>query len=347
MTLPWLQTVEFEFTERLKTGRLPHALLLSGPSDTGKVALATDFAASLLCQENQYPACGKCRSCQLLEGGAHPDGHVITFEENPRTGELRKELVINQVRKLISSMFLTNSISKRKVALIYPVEAMNSNSANALLKTLEEPPGEAALILVSHDTARLPATIRSRCQNLQVRSPDSTVVSEWLCSDTGVDRPDAEAALLAAAGSPLKARRMLSDGSTDQYQLVLSTLDGLRTGHIKPAGAMAALNDVDPELLWSWISLLSAADLKRVINKPRVAKEVSLLQSRADSNRKILSSPVRKDFLLQDWLIQWNHGTTRDSLTVHQRQERTLQVLHAVCIRWRPICTQHQTLQFG
>lgn len=306
MTFPWLKAVEIEFSERLKTDRLPHALLLSGPRDTGKVALATDFTASLLCQEKQYPACGKCRSCQLLEGGAHPDGHVITFEENPRTGELRKELVIGQVRKLISSMFLTNSFSDRKVALIYPVEAMNTSSANALLKTLEEPPGEAALILVSHDTARLPATIRSRCQNLQVRSPDSAVALEWLCNEAGVGRPEAEAALLAAGGSPLRARRMLSDGSTDQYQLVLSTLEGLRTGHIEPAGAMAALSDVDPELLWSWISLLSAADLKRVISHPSTAKEVSLLQSRADNNRKFLSSPVRKDFLLQDWLIQWS-----------------------------------------
>lgn len=306
MNYPWLESVDAEFKERLAAGRLPHALLLAGPRDTGKIELATAFAASLLCLENQYPACGECRSCQLFTSGAHPDCHVITFEEHPKTGVLRKELVIDQVRKLISSMQLTNTISERKVALIYPVEAMNISTANALLKTLEEPPGEAALVLVSHDTARLPATIRSRCQNLQVRSPEFALALEWLCNDTGTDRTEAEAALLAAAGSPLKARTMVLEGSTGQYRLVMSTLQDLRSGKSNPAAAMAALAEVDPELLWSWISLLTAAELKRVIGDPNTAKQVSLLQSRADTNRKFLSSPVRKDFLLQDWLIQWS-----------------------------------------
>ena len=69
---------------------------------------------------------------------------------------------------------------------------------------------------------------------------------------------------------------------------------------------MAALKDVDPDLLWSWLSLLSAAEVKRVITDPAAAKSVSLLQSNADRNRKFLPTPVRKDFLLQDWLIQWS-----------------------------------------
>ena len=305
MIYPWLEAADAEFSERLRNDRLPHALLLSGPRDTGKVALARSFMASLLCQENQHPACGACRSCQLLNSGAHPDGHTITFEEHPKTGDLRKELVIGQVRKLISALQLTNTFSTRKAALIYPVEAMNRHTANALLKTLEEPPGETVLILVSHDTARLPATIRSRCQNLQVRPAGAAEALEWLCNAGAVDRPEAETALQSAAGSPLKALRMLRDGSADQYRLVTATLRDLRSGRGSPGAAMAALADLEPELLWSWISLLAAGELKSVIASSAASRALSLLQSEADKNRMLVPTPVRKDFLLQDWLIQW------------------------------------------
>ena len=311
MIYPWLEAVDAEFSDRLHNDRLPHALLLSGPRDTGKVALASGFIASLLCQENQHPACGSCRSCQLLNSGAHPDGHTITFEEHPKKpGELRKELVIGQVRSLISALHLTNTFSKRKAALIYPLEDMNTYAVNALLKTLEEPPGETVLILVSHDPARLPATIRSRCQNLHVRPPDLAGALEWLCHASAVSRPEAEAALQSAAGSPLKALRMLRDGSADQYRQVTSALNDLRLGGMSPGAAMAALVDVEPELLWSWISLLAAGELKNAIADPAVSRALSLLQSEADRNRKLMPTPVRKDFLLQDWLIQWSRIRT-------------------------------------
>jgi len=305
---PWLKAVDAEFSERLKNGRLPHALLLSGPRFTGKTVLATGFIASLLCQENQHPACGSCRSCQLLKSGAHPDRHTITFEEHPRTGELRKELVIDQVRRLISSLYLTNTISSRKAALIYPVEAMNTHTANALLKTLEEPPGETSLVLVSHDPARLPATIRSRCQNLHVRPPGFASALEWLCEETGTSPPEAEAALRASAGSPLKAVKMLQDGSIDQYRLVVATLKDIRAGRVSTGSAIASLAEIEPELLWSWVSLLAAEELKSLIADPLAARALSRLQAGADRNRALLPTPVRKDLLLQDWLIQWSRS---------------------------------------
>ncbi|MBT8048889.1 MAG: DNA polymerase III subunit delta' [Xanthomonadales bacterium] len=309
MTYPWTRAIEEEFAERLREGRLPHAILLSGPHETGKTEAATGFVASILCLEDQYPACGACRSCQLLASGAHPDRHTVTFEPHPRTGDLRKEIVIDQVRKLIASLNLTNTISRRKAALIHPVEAMNRSAANALLKTLEEPPGDTVLILVAHDTGRLPATIRSRCQNLLVRTPDTNNSIDWLCSSVDTDADEAEAALAAAAGSPLKAARMIQDGSLETYRLVVSTLRELRAQQIQPGAAMASLADADPELLWSWISLHAATEVRNTIHRPAIAKSLSQLQSLADRNRKLLPTPVRKDFLLQDWLIQWSRLT--------------------------------------
>lgn len=305
MIFPWLEAVEAEFRDRLEQARLPHALLLSGPGGTGKSLLAESFTAGILCLEEGYPACGNCRSCQLLDTGAHPDRQVITFEEHPKTGELRKEIVVDQVRRLIASLNLTNTISHRKAALIHPVEAMNTNSANALLKTLEEPPGDSVLVLVSHDVARLPATIRSRCQNLYVRPPDPSTVLDWLCSEYDFDPVESKAALQAAAGSPLVARDMIKNGTTDQYRLLIATLNDLGSGKMNSGAAMAALGDIEPDSLWSWISLFTAGRIKTGGHPREMAAQLSILQSAADKNRKLVATPVRKDFLLQDWLIQW------------------------------------------
>jgi DNA polymerase-3 subunit delta' len=303
---PWLEAANAEFAERFADDRLPHAVLLSGPMDTGKTDLATGFIASVLCLENQHPACGTCRSCQLLKSGAHPDRHTITFENHPRKpGEFRKELVIDQIRRLITSLSLTNTISRRKATLIHPVDALTISAANGLLKTLEEPRGETVLILVAHNTGRLPATIRSRCQNLVVRPSGSKGAIDWLCAAANIGPDEAESALQAAAGSPLKAARMIKDGSIEQHQKVRQVLDDLRSARINPGSAVGVLAEIDPELLWSWISLLAADAVKVGIDLRPDAARLSRLQSLADRNRRLLPTPVRKDFLLQDWLIQW------------------------------------------
>lgn len=306
MTYPWLKAVDAEFAERFAEDRLPHALLLSGPRETGKTGLATGFVASILCLENTHPACGTCRSCQLLKSGAHPDRVAITFEPHPKKpNELRKEVVVPQIRELIRLLSLTNTISRRKAALIYPAEAMNISAANSLLKTLEEPRGETVLILVSHDTGRLPATIRSRCQNLLVRPADSGEAVDWLCAEANIDATEAEHALAAAAGSPLRAARMIEDGSIAHHRKVRAVLGDLRSAKVSPGPAVAALSEVEPELLWSWMSLLAAAEVKGAMDRPAVAAGLARLQTLADRNRRLLPTPVRKDFLLQDWLIQW------------------------------------------
>jgi DNA polymerase-3 subunit delta' len=303
MKLPWLESVETEFAERIGSGRLAHALLLSGPAGTGKRQLAQAWVAALLCLENRVPACGRCRSCQLLQSGAHPDYRYITFEINENNGNLRTELVIGQVRSLIGSLQLTTTISPRKVAMIWPAEALNRNAANALLKTLEEPPGNTVILLVSDDPGRLTATIRSRCQNLQVRPPERAVALDWLLAAGEHDATEAEIALAAAAGSPLKAREMLEEGATGQYHQLRTTLAGMQRG--ASGAALGELAGIDPERLWTWLSLCAAEKVRRQLDDRESAKRFSELQRQADRNRFLLPSAVRKDFLLQDWLIQW------------------------------------------
>jgi DNA polymerase-3 subunit delta' len=306
VSYPWLEPVEAELAERLQGGRVAHAFLVCGPAGTGKRDLAGRFMASLLCLESRYPACGTCRSCSLLRTGAHPDGHVVTFEQHPKKDELRTEIVVEQVRRLIDALQLTNTISRRKAALIFPVEAMNRSAANSLLKTLEEPPGDATLLLVSHQPSRLPATIRSRCQALHVRLPDSSTAQSWLAQAAGAGTDEAATALEAAAGSPLIALRMLQEGATRAYQTLDDTLDALRAGRCEPAAAMAAVAQTDPQLLWSWLSLRAARETRHYLDRPGLARCFAGLQQEADRNRRLLPTPVRKDLLLQDWLIQWS-----------------------------------------
>ena len=306
MSYPWLQAVESEFAARLATGRSAHAYLLAGPLGTGKVELGRSFLAGLLCLEERYPACGNCRSCQLLKSGAHPEGQVVSFEPHPRKqDELRTEIVVDQVRRLTASLQLTNTISRRKAAVLHPAEAMTIAAANALLKTLEEPPGDAALVLVSHQPSRLPATIRSRCQALNVRLPERATALQWLRGQDGADLGDAEAALEAAAGSPLVALRMLREGEVAAWHRLRETLQALRTGRSQPAAALGQLADVDPALLWTWLSLAAAAGLRESLAAPAAARHYAALQLEADRSRRLLPTPVRKDLLLQDWLIQW------------------------------------------
>jgi DNA polymerase-3 subunit delta' len=305
VSYPWLQDVEEDFARRLERGRLGHALLLSGPEGLGKLELARGFMAALLCLEGRYPACGACRSCQLLRGGAHPDGHVLTFETRKNSDVLATVLTVDQVRALIGALQLTRTVSRCNVALLYPADAMNASAANALLKTLEEPLGEVFLLLVTSRPARLPATIRSRCQALQLRLPEAGTALDWLTTTVGSSPAEAEVALAASAGRPLIARRLIEEQGTRQYQRVNEVLDAVQAGRCEPAAALAEFAELDAEWLWSWLSLRAARETLAGLQAPARARRATLLQREADRNRSLLPTPVRRDLLLWDWLVQW------------------------------------------
>jgi len=319
---PWLNEARQEFQQRLENGRLAHAFLLCGPRGLGKLDLAREMVAALLCQKQAQRACGVCRSCRLIVSGAHPDFRSLTFELNFKTDKMRTELIIDQVRELNASMQLTHTVSPRKVALIFPAEAMNRNTSNALLKTLEEPPGDAVLLLVSHDPSRLPATIRSRCQTIHVRLPSTELALRWLVESQGADVVMAGIALRASAGSPVLAQRMLAHECLQQFRAIEASLERIRTDEAAVGELLEQWAGLDQETLWNWLSLISAQRLRDCYGAAedcapaggamangsgamRHARKILRLQSLADQNRRALATPLRKDLLLRDWLIQW------------------------------------------
>ena len=210
--LPWNETV----LESLRRESLPHALLIHGARGVGKLALAERAAQLVLCEAvvAARKPCGECAACRWFLAGNHPDFRRLEPEalapqaeaeegEAPaRRGKPSLEIKVDQVRELADFLHLGSHRGGRRIALVHPAEEMNPNAANALLKGLEEPPGGAMFLLVSHRPASLPATIRSRCVALPVAVPPRETALQWL-SAQGVG--DAGRWLAYAGGAPLRA----------------------------------------------------------------------------------------------------------------------------------------------
>jgi DNA polymerase-3 subunit delta' len=185
----------------------PHALLVHGPRGIGKHALALGFAQALLCESPRSDglACGECPGCRYAEAGQHPDlMRLELLVIDPEDGTLASvdTIAIDRVRALTEFVQLTSHRQRAKVAVIAPAERMNAAAANALLKTLEEPPAGTFLILVADQPGRLPPTILSRCRRLAAPLPTHEEARAWLAGQ-GVAAP--ELALAQAAGAPLFA----------------------------------------------------------------------------------------------------------------------------------------------
>ena len=202
---PWQQDAWHSLVRRHRTAGLPHALLVTGSAGIGKHELSLNVARWLLCQNPADDACGQCHSCQLWAAGSHPDFMLCQPEENS------KQIRIDNVRKVNELVFQTPQISQCQVVILRPAEVMNVNAANALLKTLEEPPGESFILLETERFGSVLPTIRSRCQRVNLGLPSREDSISWLQSQ-GVSVMDAETALVRNAGGPVAASEWLASG---------------------------------------------------------------------------------------------------------------------------------------
>jgi DNA polymerase-3 subunit delta' len=185
----------------------PHALLIHGPRGIGKHALALYFAQALLCEAASTDGlpCGECAGCRYAVAGQHPDLmrlELVTIAPDDGTLEWVDTISIDRVRGLTEFVHLTSHRQRAKVGVISPAERMNTAAANALLKTLEEPPDNTYLILVSDEPGRLMPTVLSRCRRLAAPVPTPADARVWLVAQ-GVGTP--EEAMAQAAGAPLLA----------------------------------------------------------------------------------------------------------------------------------------------
>src|SRR3954471_2464877 len=209
---PWLMPAWSMLAEDLRAGRLHHALLFVGARGYGKRALANALAVSALCTRRAADgsACGTCRGCVLFAAGSHPDLVRVTFELRDSDGKLRTEIIVDQMRALGQRLAMSTQFGGWQIAIVDPADAMNPNAANALLKTLEEPSSDTAIMLIADDPSRLPATIRSRCRRIEADMPTRDEALAWL-SEQGIGADLAVSTLDASMGNPGLAQAWIAD----------------------------------------------------------------------------------------------------------------------------------------
>jgi DNA polymerase-3 subunit delta' len=188
----------------------------------GKTTLAQALAAALLCQNEAATPCGDCRACRLVTSGNHPDLHIV---ESERIGG---SLKIEQVRDLQRPLSLTPVEGRRRVAILCRFEEATISAANALLKTLEEPPAYVVLVVLATDADRLLPTIVSRCQQVALRPLPVATVEQALIKRWGAEAERAKLLAHLSGGRLGWAVRALKDGTTLQHRAQrLGDLDSL------------------------------------------------------------------------------------------------------------------------
>ncbi|MDE2050524.1 MAG: DNA polymerase III subunit delta' [Gammaproteobacteria bacterium] len=198
MTPGWLGPQIARLRGAYASGRLSHALLIHEAPGAGGEWLAAWAARLVLCSSPPEAApCERCAACRRAAQEQHPDLMFV------RPLEASTQIRIEQVRELAQELTLTAHQGGYKVGILTPADSMNRFAANALLKTLEEPPQGTLLLLVASQPSRLPATILSRCQRVQVRAPERAQAIAWLEATRGSG--DWEKVLTVLGTAPMTA----------------------------------------------------------------------------------------------------------------------------------------------
>lgn len=217
-------TVLDQLWSALRAEEAHHAYLFEGPKGVGKRTVAERYAMAANCERDGERPCGTCRSCHTIASGAHPD--VIRLEPPP--DRATRIIPVKDVREVIRKSGYHRYGGRRRVVIIDPAEAMQPAAANALLKTLEEPPeGTGFILIASHASALLP-TIVSRCQRVRFGPVPMGPLAAWL-GDRG-HRTVAEQAAALSLGCPGRALALAEGGLKRRLKLRDQVLDALAGG---------------------------------------------------------------------------------------------------------------------
>jgi DNA polymerase III subunit delta' len=236
--------------------RLAHAYLFHGEEAIGKRTTALAFAQALLCERTasdvELDSCGQCRSCHQTGVRTHPDYFVVEPDRELATPQIK----IEQIRDIEHQIMYRPLAGDRKVCMIDDADRLTIGAANALLKTLEEPPDHSLFLLITSRPASLPATIRSRCQALRFATPARTDVEAALILKR--EMPPADARFLAMISDGRLGEALSTDLTTvrsQQQELVeLVSPNFLRSvTNVLTAAESLAKADRAPETL-SWIA---------------------------------------------------------------------------------------------
>jgi len=329
----WHQRHHEQLARRaLSSQKLPHALLLQGAAGIGKRAFASALAQGLLCEKPSAPlmACGICEACHWLETASHPDYRLLQPESaeameddaEPADKKKKRDISVAQIRSLEDFIHMSAHRGGAKVVVIQPAEAMNVNAANALLKSLEEPPPETYFVLVSDRPHLLLATIRSRCQQIALAPPALKEATAWL-SKNGASKP--ELALAQAGGAPVLAAEL----DNDEYWVNRKQfLDGLSSRAFDPL-ALAEKFATHPVPQWiGWLQrwtydLASLCFGQRVRYNPDFSDALTLTAGKSSGLdmlrfhrelvrfQRVVNHPLNARLLIEDWMLRYGQLVRR------------------------------------
>ncbi|MGM0451461.1 MAG: DNA polymerase III subunit delta' [Pseudomonadota bacterium] len=318
---PWQLDAYARLAHRLEQQQFPHALMLLGPAGVGKRQLAVALASLLLCEapvasDHGAVACGECKQCRLLSGEGHPDARRLMPTDQSRY------IRIHQVRALGGFVMESPQVARRKVAILERADQLNLNSANALLKTLEEPPADTFLLVLQREGQPVLPTIRSRCQILRVEAPPTEQARAWLAGQRSEEGAALDQALRWAGGAPIEARRLLDENRPGQRAECLKALQQALKSEItsadavKPFMAMPLTEALD--LLQGWALDLAragadpasiadgeAAPMLRFLAGRRHPSELQAVHEAVMEVRRGLDYNVNPELELIGLLEQW------------------------------------------
>ncbi|MBN4050634.1 DNA polymerase III subunit delta' [Gammaproteobacteria bacterium AH-315-M22] len=331
MRLPWHETLWQQLEQSLQQQRLAHAYLIQGPAGVGKSHFAINLAKALLCEQDTVEtqktlkACGQCKSCHLFTVGSHPDYRLLASEEGKAIG-------VDVIRDTSAFFSLTRQYGRYQIAMISDAERMTIAAANALLKTLEEPPAGAILLLISEQASLLPATIRSRCQTLRFIVPAPDTALSWLIEE-GIKSDQAQYILGLARGAPVYAKELANENNSNDDEkgrnIVVEGARDLYLGRINPVDLAESYLKLSAKhalySLWQWKAEMvrnlvmhpyafagasfggatnqndADSTLAQMIGQRRLLIRISGLSTAI----KRLDSQLNEQLILEDILISW------------------------------------------
>jgi DNA polymerase-3 subunit delta' len=324
MIYSWQHEQQGFLNGMLRAGKFPHALLFKGPEGTGKLEFAIEYARYLLCEHshNSEVACGQCHSCQVFDADTHPDYlHIAPADAGKMIG-------VDEIRDLTIKLNKTSQFGRYTVAVIQNAEQLNRNSANALLKTLEEPTPNTVLILVCSYPHRLLPTIRSRCVQLDFPVPEAALATEYLQQQAIKDQ---ELYLSLAHGSPLKAQLLAGEELAEQRKALLKNLIKVARGQAISL-AMKEIDKIPAPILLDWAidfcddlirvvlqpgnTTLTHIDIHEALHNMAASSDVTALYDFRDlliERKKQSNIALNAQLLLEDLLLSWQKAFNRSA----------------------------------
>ena len=325
---PWQQGLWQSLCRLAESDRLPHALLLAASDGMGKQHFARTFASWRLCQSPQpAAACGACKSCHLLAAGSHPD--LLWISPEADGDKVSKVIKVEQARSIVDFAAQTAQLGGWRIVVLSPAHALNVSSANALLKTLEEPGRRTLFLLLTDQPMALPATIRSRCQLLPLSQPDLETSVNWLREQLPPGA-DAQTLLALSRGAPLAAAQLQAAPWYQARGDILQELQAVAAGDQGPMQAAQRWQKLDPlAQVTAWQSLLDdAVQLAVAPDQPgrhsdlqgpltqlslRLSAQVLLdaLWQAVESRRLLDDTSVQPQAILESLWLHWGRETRR------------------------------------